>query len=218
MPPDERAKWPCCKDGKHSMLRLIIALVIGLAANVNSVTVASAQTYPQRAVKFILPFGPAAGVDITARLLGDKLVGALGQAGGDREPSGRRRPRRHQRLHQRQRRPHAVVRPGLDLHGAPLCARKAALQRGARPAADRERHDHRDCALGSGIAEREIARRIHGAGPRQARYAQRGGRRRQFRPDPVGFHQDPGLAGGPGAVPRHPAGAERPGRSTASTC
>ena len=56
------------------MLRFMIVLVIGLAANVNSVTVASAQTYPQRAVKLILPFGPAAGVDITARLLGDKLA------------------------------------------------------------------------------------------------------------------------------------------------
>jgi tripartite-type tricarboxylate transporter receptor subunit TctC len=35
--------------------------------------VVSAQTYPQRPVRFILPFGPAAGVDITARLLADKL-------------------------------------------------------------------------------------------------------------------------------------------------
>src|ERR1700730_16733524 len=79
MSPDEKAKWPCCKDGKHSMLRFMIALVIGLVASVNSVTVASAQTYPQRAVKFILPFGPAAGVDITARLLGDKLAARWGK-------------------------------------------------------------------------------------------------------------------------------------------
>ncbi len=137
---------------------------------------------------------------------------ALGQAGGGREPPGRRRPRRHQRLHQRQRRPHAAVRSGLDLHGAPLCAREAALRCGARPAADHQRHHHRDCALRSGLPEREIARRVHCARPRQARYAQRVGRRRQFRPDHVGFHQEPGLAGGPGAVPRHPAGADRPGR------
>jgi tripartite-type tricarboxylate transporter receptor subunit TctC len=61
------------------MLRLMIVLVIGLAANVNSVTVVSAQIYPQRAVKFILPFGPAAGVDITARLLGDKLAARWGK-------------------------------------------------------------------------------------------------------------------------------------------
>jgi tripartite-type tricarboxylate transporter receptor subunit TctC len=61
------------------MLRYMIVLVIGLAASVNSVTVASAQTYPQRAVKFILPFGPAAGVDITARLIGDKLAARWGK-------------------------------------------------------------------------------------------------------------------------------------------
>jgi tripartite-type tricarboxylate transporter receptor subunit TctC len=61
------------------MLRLMIVLVIGLAAGVNGVIVASAQTYPQRAVKFILPFGPAAGVDITARLLADKLAARWGK-------------------------------------------------------------------------------------------------------------------------------------------
>jgi tripartite-type tricarboxylate transporter receptor subunit TctC len=74
-----KSQTPCCKDGKHSMLRFMIVLVIGSAASVNSVTVASAQTYPQRAVKFILPFGPAAGVDITARLLGDKLAARWGK-------------------------------------------------------------------------------------------------------------------------------------------
>jgi tripartite-type tricarboxylate transporter receptor subunit TctC len=67
------------KDGTHSMLRLIIGLVIGFAAAAGGVTVAAAQSYPQRAVKFILPFGPAAGVDITARLLGDKLSARWGK-------------------------------------------------------------------------------------------------------------------------------------------
>ena len=66
-------------DGKRCVLRFVIALVIGLVASLNSVTVASAQTYPQRAVKFILPFGPAAGVDITARLLGEKLAARWGK-------------------------------------------------------------------------------------------------------------------------------------------
>src|SRR5437660_5144071 len=61
------------------MLRLVIALAIGLVASANGLTVACAQTYPQRAVKFILPFGPAAGVDITARLLGDKLAARWGK-------------------------------------------------------------------------------------------------------------------------------------------
>ena len=61
------------------MLRLIIVLVIGLAVSINGVTAAHAQTYPQRAVKFILPFGPAAGVDITARLVADKLSARWGK-------------------------------------------------------------------------------------------------------------------------------------------
>ena len=52
------------------MVRFVIALAALLLAG--AVT-ASAQSYPQRAIRFILPFGPAAGVDITARLLADKL-------------------------------------------------------------------------------------------------------------------------------------------------
>ena len=153
-------------------------------------TVASAQAYPQRAVKFILPFGPAAGA-------GGKARSALGQAGGRREPTGRRRPRRHHRIHQCERRSHALVRSGFDLHGSPIYERKTTLRCGARLAADHERHDHCDWACGTGISEREDARRIHCARPREARYAQRGGRRRQFRPDLVGFHQNPAPTGGP---------------------
>src|SRR5580765_1736438 len=40
---------------------------------------ASAQTYPQRTVKFILPFGPASGTDITARLVADRLAARWGK-------------------------------------------------------------------------------------------------------------------------------------------
>jgi len=57
----------------------MVTLAVALAAGANSVTVASAQTYPQRAVKFILPFGPAAGTDITARLLAEKLAARWGK-------------------------------------------------------------------------------------------------------------------------------------------
>jgi tripartite-type tricarboxylate transporter receptor subunit TctC len=34
---------------------------------------AAAQTWPQRSVKFIIPLGPGSGVDISARLIADKL-------------------------------------------------------------------------------------------------------------------------------------------------
>jgi tripartite-type tricarboxylate transporter receptor subunit TctC len=40
---------------------------------------ASAQTWPQRAVKFILPLGPGSGADINARLFADRLSKRWGQ-------------------------------------------------------------------------------------------------------------------------------------------
>src|ERR1043166_221816 len=73
---DKRPGMPFL-DGRRCVLRFVIALVIGSVAS--GVTAASAQTYPQRAVKFILPFGPAAGTDITARLLGEKLAARWGK-------------------------------------------------------------------------------------------------------------------------------------------
>src|SRR6188508_1291226 len=60
------------------MSRFLSALAAVLLAA--ATTAASAQSYPQRAVRFILPFGPAAGVDITARLLADKLSTRWGKA------------------------------------------------------------------------------------------------------------------------------------------
>jgi tripartite-type tricarboxylate transporter receptor subunit TctC len=62
------------------MLRFLIALAAAVLASVHGLAPASAQSYPQRSVRFILPFGPAAGVDITARLLGDRLAKRWGQA------------------------------------------------------------------------------------------------------------------------------------------
>src|SRR2546430_17296831 len=82
------AQFSLLLDGKRCVLRFMIALVIGLAASVNGVTVAAAQTYPQRAGKFILPFGPAAGSDITAPLLGEKLAARWGQPGVLGKPPG----------------------------------------------------------------------------------------------------------------------------------
>ena len=41
---------------------------------------AYAQQWPTRAVKFIVPLGPGSGVDITARLIGDRLSKKWNQA------------------------------------------------------------------------------------------------------------------------------------------
>ena len=55
------------------MLRTLLLVATALVVNLHSPG-ASAQTYPQRTVKFILPFGPASGTDITARLIADRLA------------------------------------------------------------------------------------------------------------------------------------------------
>jgi tripartite-type tricarboxylate transporter receptor subunit TctC len=49
----------------------VVALCSALAAH--------AQGWPQRPVRVIVPFPPAGGLDVTARLIGDKLARALGQ-------------------------------------------------------------------------------------------------------------------------------------------
>jgi tripartite-type tricarboxylate transporter receptor subunit TctC len=61
------------------MSRLILLVAAALLAVSHGLTGASAQSYPQRAVRFILPFGPGAGVDITARMLADHLATRWGK-------------------------------------------------------------------------------------------------------------------------------------------
>jgi tripartite-type tricarboxylate transporter receptor subunit TctC len=63
-----------------SMMRFLAALAVSTAAVLASVSGATAQSYPQRSVRFIVPFGPGSGVDITARLIADKLATRWGKA------------------------------------------------------------------------------------------------------------------------------------------
>jgi len=55
-------------------MRRIAALGILLVA-----TLAEAQTYPARPVRFVVPFPPGGGMDIVARAVGEKLTPRLGQ-------------------------------------------------------------------------------------------------------------------------------------------
>jgi tripartite-type tricarboxylate transporter receptor subunit TctC len=55
------------------MTRLLSIVVAALLASLTFSSGGAAQTFPQRTVKFILPFGPASGTDITARLVGEAL-------------------------------------------------------------------------------------------------------------------------------------------------
>ena len=57
---------------------MLCAIVVALMAAPASSS-AQTPTWPQRPVHFILPFGPGAGIDITARLLADKLSAKWGQ-------------------------------------------------------------------------------------------------------------------------------------------
>jgi tripartite-type tricarboxylate transporter receptor subunit TctC len=61
------------------MSRLILLVAAALLAVPHTLAPASAQSYPQRAVRFILPFGPSAGVDITARMLAERLATRWGK-------------------------------------------------------------------------------------------------------------------------------------------
>ncbi len=69
-------------------MRILCALAAALVAVLPSL--AQAQAWPNKTVKFIVPLGPSSGADITARLLADRLQQKWGQpvvvenrAGGD---------------------------------------------------------------------------------------------------------------------------------------
>ena len=66
-----------------NLRRSICALtLLGLTATLAPASAqapATAQTWPQRSVKFIIPLGPGSGVDITARVFADKLTTKWGQ-------------------------------------------------------------------------------------------------------------------------------------------
>lgn len=52
-----------------------VAVLFGLAGGPSAV----AQTWPTKAVSIVIPFPPGPGLDFVARMVGDKLSGALGQ-------------------------------------------------------------------------------------------------------------------------------------------
>ena len=62
-----------------SSRRSVLAAVLCALAFVLAAAPSSAQSWPQRPVKFLIPLGPGSGVDITARLLADKLSQKWGQ-------------------------------------------------------------------------------------------------------------------------------------------
>lgn len=65
----------------HNPGALFRALALGAiaAASMALPGAAQAQSWPQRAVKFIVPFGPGSSADTTARIVAEKLQGMWGQ-------------------------------------------------------------------------------------------------------------------------------------------
>ena len=62
------------------MNRSIIVLALGmLAAGLNAGSIATAQTYPNRPVKFIVPFPAGGSTDVGARVIAERLSQKLGQ-------------------------------------------------------------------------------------------------------------------------------------------
>lgn len=64
---------------RHALLILAFCAAAALAAGSFAQAQTSGQSWPQRPVRFIIPLGPGSGVDITARLLADKLAVKWGQ-------------------------------------------------------------------------------------------------------------------------------------------
>jgi tripartite-type tricarboxylate transporter receptor subunit TctC len=61
------------------MLRILYVVTATLLFAIHGVGGASAQSFPQRAVKLVLPFGAASGTDLVARVVGDRLSKRWGQ-------------------------------------------------------------------------------------------------------------------------------------------
>jgi len=61
-------------------IKTLFVFLCGFAALVATQSPSMAQSWPTRPVKFIIPLGPGAGVDITARVFADRLAQKWGQS------------------------------------------------------------------------------------------------------------------------------------------
>jgi tripartite-type tricarboxylate transporter receptor subunit TctC len=64
---------------RQALLTIALCAAAMIAAGQFAQAQSPAQSWPQRPVRFIIPLGPGSGVDITARLLADKLAAKWGQ-------------------------------------------------------------------------------------------------------------------------------------------
>src|SRR3954453_12845358 len=59
--------------------KLVALCAFGTLAVCATAALAQTQTWPQRSVRFLVPLGPGSGVDITARVLAERLAAKWGK-------------------------------------------------------------------------------------------------------------------------------------------
>jgi tripartite-type tricarboxylate transporter receptor subunit TctC len=64
---------------RQSLLRFLALVFFVIALQISTNAPSSAQSWPTRPVHFVIPLGPGSGVDITARVLADRLSAKWGQ-------------------------------------------------------------------------------------------------------------------------------------------
>ena len=132
----------------------------------------------------------------------------MGAAGGGGEPPGRRRHRRHQRIHRRQGRPRAADVADVVVHRAFLSARQAAL-RPARPRSDRPHLQHHCRRGGAGLIGHQDSEGSGRDRARQSRQIELGHHHRHVRFCVRRLPEEDGHRHRQGALSRHRAGGER---------
>ena len=150
----------------HAALAALLAISYGAGA--------SAQNYPTKPVRLIVPYAAGGGVDILGRIVGAKLTESLGvqvlvdnRAGGGTiigsEAVANSAGRLHAALHQR------------GAHGKPRAQREAAVRSGEELCAGRDgcrfvQRAHRASVAAGEDRERDRRARESKAGPAQLRF------------------------------------------------
>jgi tripartite-type tricarboxylate transporter receptor subunit TctC len=63
---------------RNAFQHAVRALLVGLQVATFSATAGAQDNYPNRAVKLIAPQAPGGGVDLVARIISERLHGAMG--------------------------------------------------------------------------------------------------------------------------------------------
>jgi tripartite-type tricarboxylate transporter receptor subunit TctC len=65
---------------KNIVYNQILTVIVGIGVLAGAAPCASAQAYPAKPVRLVVPFPPGGGVDVTARILAQQLTARIGQS------------------------------------------------------------------------------------------------------------------------------------------